>query len=203
MKQLMGVILCGGESRRMGRDKGLLEKDGRRWAQYMADKLFFAGIPVVFSINPPQLSTYTLHLPASRLIVDSPSLFSIAGPLRGLLSVHEQFPGADLLLLACDMIDMDEDTLRQLIDAYTNATSPVAVTGSSAQPASPDFFVYQEGDFAQPFCGIYTSAGLAVVHTSALQERLVDFSLQSLLRKGNTMRMPLQRIAAFRNYNTL
>ena len=201
----------------MGRDKGLLEKDGVIWAQYMADKLSAAshlnssgqeasshqktsshqvpdtGTPIFFSINPSQLSAYRRHIDPSLLIVDSPALSAIAGPLKGLLSAHEQFPGADLLLLACDMIDLDEDTIRTLMAAWSG----------SAEANRHDFYVYAEGDFAQPFCGIYTSAGLAAVHTIALQGRLVDFSLQSLLRKGKTLRMPIRRMEAFRNYNVL
>ena len=263
---LTGIILCGGESRRMGRDKGLLEKDGVTWAQYMADKLsgashlnsssqeasspqqpdtsippffpppqypdtsipplfplpqqpdtsippFFSlpqhpdtdipstssspqlsdtGIPTFFSINPSQLSAYSRHIEPSRLIVDSSALSAIAGPLKGLLSAHEQFPGADLLLLGCDMIDLDEATIRTLIAAW-----------SAPSADRYDFYVYATGDFAQPFCGIYTSTGLAAVHTISLQGRLADFSLQSLLRKGKTLRMPIRSMEAFRNYNTL
>ena len=36
---LMGLVLCGGESRRMERDKGLLLHDGVPWALYAGRKL--------------------------------------------------------------------------------------------------------------------------------------------------------------------
>ena len=51
MENLLGVVLCGGQSKRMGSDKGLLVKDGKPWAMCIADKLEKAALPVVVSIN--------------------------------------------------------------------------------------------------------------------------------------------------------
>lgn len=199
MDKLLGLILCGGESRRMGRDKGLMLKEGIPWACYMAARLASQKVPVHFSINPSQLAAYSAFIPSSQLVVDSPGLNAVFGPLRGLLSGHEKFPGSDLLLLACDMLEMDEGTLRPLIDLYESAEA-----GDGAPTArSGDFFVYREKDFFQPLCGIYTSAGLALSHTLALEGRLTDYSLQSLLKKGRTVSLPIGRPEAFRNYNTL
>jgi len=65
MGALIGVILCGGESRRMGRDKGLLEKDGIPWARYMADRLMPYNLPVVFSVNPSQADAYAHAMPGA------------------------------------------------------------------------------------------------------------------------------------------
>lgn len=174
----MGIILCGGESRRMGRDKGLLQKDGVPWARHMADKLMAYGIPVVFSVNASQADAYGRAMPGVRLVTDS---VAADGPLKGLLSVHGQFPDKDLLLLGCDMLDMDAVTLQRLIDAW--------------QEGGNEFYAYLEGEFFQPLCGIYTARGLAGSHTAV--------SLQQLLRQGKTKSLVMVNNEAFRNYNTL
>jgi len=169
----------------MGQDKGLLEKDGVPWARLMADKLTSRHLPVVFSVNASQTDAYELALPDARLVVDS---LAVDGPLKGLLSVHEQFPDKDLLLLACDMIDMDAATIGILIEAYL-AGGPYT------------FYAYREQDFFQPFCAIYTSAGLAAPHTAALEGNLQIPSLQQLLRQGKTKSIVINNDEAFRNYN--
>jgi len=178
MAALMGVILCGGESRRMGWDKGLLLKDGAPWVKHMADKLAAYGIPVVFSVNTSQIDAYTAALPGARLVADSAAA---DGPLKGLLSIHEQFPDKDLLLLACDMLDMDAVTLQRLIDAW--------------REGGYELYSYCEGTFFEPLCGIYTAAGLA--------GKQVAPSLQNLLRQGKTKSLVMVNNEAFRNYNTL
>jgi len=175
----MGVILCGGNSSRMGRDKGLILKDGIPWARRMADKLAPFGIAVVFSVNASQLGDYAVFTPARQLVVDE---VVVGGPLRGLLSVHAKFPDKDLLLLACDMPDLDHATIFQLISAY-RACGPY------------EYYSYQEGTFFQPFCAIYTSVGL--------KGDIRETSLQGVLRQGRTNALTVSRSAAFKNYNTL
>jgi len=98
----MGVVLCGGESRRMGRDKGLLQTDGQPWVLRMGEKLATNQLPVVYSINKKQVAAYATWLPPGQYVVDSDIG---AGPLKGLLSVHRSYPDSDLLPVACDMQD--------------------------------------------------------------------------------------------------
>lgn len=189
LSNLSGVVLCGGESRRMGRDKGLLPIGDTCWAIHMAAKLASWKIPVFYSINAGQLANYGALIPADRLIVDA---LGIPGPLEGLFSVHQKLPGRDLLLLACDMPDLDTATIGGIIDVYRGG-------------GPYDFYVYQAGrSVAQPFGGIYTSAGLGAFWSFfAGGEDRGDHSLQSLLNKGRTRRLPIERVDVFRNYNSL
>lgn len=185
MKNLLGVILCGGESKRMGSDKGLIEKDGKTWARSVAEKLLLLQIPVAVSINEQQYESYSKIFSHDELIIDD---IDIKGPLRGLLTVHQKYPEQDILLMACDLIDMDETTLNNLIDHYKSGEF--------------DFFVYQE-NYAEPFCAIYTSRGLGPVLRKAQLHSLEKFSFQNILDEGTTMRIPISNPSAFRNYNSI
>jgi len=189
MDNLLGVVLCGGESRRMGKDKGLLT-DGDSaipWALRMAHKLQAWNIPVWFSINARQQAAYSAVISSEQLIIDS---IGLPGPLNGLFSVHARFPGKDLLLLACDMLDLDEPTLAVLLAAYQ-------------EKEGYDFYVFREGAFTQPFAGIYTAAGLATVYRLARAGGLDNFRLRSLLDGDRVLEIPVTNGEAFRNYNAL
>jgi len=186
MDNLFGVILCGGESRRMGRDKGLLDTGDGLWVTRLRDKL--APLPILYSINPAQWDAYSRILPSHQLITDRLSFPAIHGPLKGLLSVHEIFPDKDLLLVACDMQDLDAPTIDKVTEAYTEPY---------------DFFIYRDGVFFQPFCGIYTARGLSHIHRMASLGHLRDSSLQSILKDGRTKSLSIDNAAAFGNYNSL
>ena len=176
----MGLVLCGGESRRMGRDKGLLLKDGMPWAQYAGNRLFGCS-QVFYSIHPRQWKTYAAVLPANRLIVDA---LKIPGPLNGLLSAHRLMPGPDILLTACDMLDMGRETLEPLVAAW-----------QVHDASETDFIAYGDEQLWQPFGAIYTSRGL--------RKAAGYDSLQSLLRSGRTQGLRIANPFAFNNYNSI
>jgi len=183
--KLMGVVLCGGESKRMGQDKGLLLKDGQPWAVIIADKLADQDLEVVVSVNELQKQSYRNIFPKRTLIVDH---IPIRGPLNGLLSVHQRFPDHDLLLMACDLTEMDEDTLDTLISTY------------SAQPGH-EFYVYRHNGFAEPFCAIYRAAALAAVLQQQESGELKRYSLHERFESGNTLYLTINDLSVFKNFN--
>jgi len=188
-RPLLGLVLCGGESRRMGQDKGLMLKDGVPWALHMGQKMARLGIPVVYSVNAGQRIAYSAIFSEDRMIVDATGL---AGPLNGLFTAHRRYPDRDIVLLACDMLDMDIATLEAIVGAYAadKAETPFEEKGY-------EFYAYEEGAWLQPFGAIYTAAGLGRVGAPA------DGRLQSLLRAGRTRRLIATGGPAFNNYNTL
>jgi molybdenum cofactor guanylyltransferase len=184
---LIGVVVCGGQSTRMGSDKGLLSIEGLTWAGYTADKLKAIELSIVFSINEQQTEAYKIALPAERFVVDH---LDIGGPMNGLLSVHEQYKDQDILLIACDMIDMDLSILRELLEAYT-------------ANASFDYYAFEVEGVVQPFAAIYKSSALAELYTKYKDQALNSSSLRYTIEHGNVCKIKTEFGKAFTNYNTL
>jgi molybdopterin-guanine dinucleotide biosynthesis protein A len=188
---LLGLVLCGGESKRMGRDKGLITQAGIPWAIIMGNLLSQQQLAVVYSIHPEQQTTYSSILPPELLVTDRTGRL---GPLEGLLSVHEKFPHRDLLLLACDMPGMDAFTLRQLIGSYMRSPEY-------------DFYAYAEDtadpSTIQPFCCIYTSRGLLAAQPDSEAKDGHSKGLRPLLLTDKTLLLRIGNTRAFRNHNYL
>jgi len=190
-KRIFGLVLCGGQSRRMGSDKGLREHKGKIWAQIVSSVMQQAGLDVYISIREEQTAAYQKYFSPDKLITDNTQL-AIDGPMTGLVSAHEKFPENDWLTLACDMIDMDRLILMSLITAYAS---------------EPGFYFYitgnpQDKGRYEPLCAIYTSRGLSRI--SAKKIDLHDFSLARSALFDNCYILHITRNAGrfLKNYNT-
>lgn len=164
---ILGIVLCGGQSSRMGADKGLLIHQGKLWARLASDKLESAGLAVKLSINPGQEEKYASNFERAQIVMDHPSL-SLKGPLLGLVSAHLANPNEDLFLLACDMLLMESSALKKLMEA---------------RDSNPSFevYIYKKDNQQEPLCGIYTIAGLKKITQLLKQGRITKFSMKYIL----------------------
>lgn len=187
MENILGVILCGGKSKRMGSDKGLKKIDNQTWAQHIAALFIQLNIPFVVSINPQQLKNYSEIFDNEKLVPDN---VAIPSALKGVLSVHEKYADKNLLPVACDLIKMNDFVINDIINAYVNNSGY-------------DFYVYQltGNNFAEPFAGIYTSAGLRKVDLKYKTDKLAKYSFQNIFDSHKTLRITTDNVEAFSNVN--
>ena len=187
MENLLAVVMCGGESKRMGRDKGLIRKGGIPWAKLVANIFEGLHLPYVVSVNRTQVPTYSEVFSADLLIIDGEG--SVEGPLTGLLSVHQMHPEKDLLLIACDMVEMELETVKALLELYS-------------KEKGYDFYGYQSAQIIEPFCSIYASNFLKQILKEATQGKLQHFSMQNVIRNGRQRLLSANENRSFKNFNT-
>ncbi len=175
---MKGVVLCGGQSLRMGKDKGLLIGSKKNtWAQQAFILLSKLNIEVAFSVNEHQLPFYKQMLTSHKLITDNAAL-NIMGPLSGILSAHLEYPKEDILVLACDMIEMKFEVLNFLYHNYR-------------QQQNYDAYVFKENNTTEPLCGIYTSGGLKKIVEKNKKNQLEKHSLKYTLGQMNVLYLPI------------
>jgi len=187
---MLGIILCGGQSSRMGRDKGLLTLNEKTWTQGALEKLSLLGIPVKISINYNQYSIYKSEFSSVELIVDEPSL-AVKGPLLGVLSSHQKYPSEDLFILACDMPLMETDLLNELYSQYQHKTKAGA-------------FIFTNNGEWEPLCGIYTATGLSYILSLLQSGQIIKHSMKNMLDHLKVKSTPLKsdQKKAVRNFNS-
>jgi molybdopterin-guanine dinucleotide biosynthesis protein A len=145
MPPLYGLVLAGGRSRRMGRDKSTLayRRDARGnevpHARYTADLLSRACEKVFVSGRADQLENPDPALAGFEWIPDA---YDIGGPLNGILSAQKAHPRAAFLVAACDL---------PFLDAY--ALARLARERNPARAAT--VFHNPERDALEPLCAIY------------------------------------------------
>jgi molybdopterin-guanine dinucleotide biosynthesis protein A len=182
---IVGLVLCGGQSTRMGTDKGLLRKGDLTWAQIAREKLLALNILALVSVNNDQVEDYEQIFSISDLVIDEE--FEIGGPLLGLLSAHEKFPGKDIFILACDMVEMKVEVLENLISNYS-------------APAT----VFKNEYFAEPLCGIYSNESLEEIFLTFKNHELRSHSMMNVLNliSANTIEINKNWQQFFNNVNT-
>ena len=110
-----GLVLSGGRSRRMGRDKALLERDGRSQLAWMVEMLERHVERVFVSTRADQHDE-----PERRRFAQIVDAYADLGPLAGILSAMDEYPGADWLIVACDLPNVTDETISHLLGHRSN-----------------------------------------------------------------------------------
>ena len=148
----VGIVLAGGASRRMGRDKALLEWEG--------GSLVSRACKALAEICP-QIAVADRgrgYQPRYPSLPDGPG----KGPVAGLLGAANAFPGRSILALACDMPLVPPALLRWLAFAPGRET---------------DLCLPQWAQGREPLCSLLRPRALAALDARARAGR---FELQTL-----------------------
>lgn len=150
-QDLLGVVLVGGRSRRMGRDKALMPWQGRTLLNRAVGVLqsCFERVAVI----GPARAGYDES--GVEVLADfRPGL----GPLGGIHTALVRAAGLDVFVLACDLPQVEPDLVRWIVEDGDEATAlkrPIQ-KGSFAR-------VVRDRQGPQPLCGLYSAGCLATV----------------------------------------
>jgi molybdenum cofactor guanylyltransferase len=156
MGALLGAVLCGGASTRMGVDKATMAVGGVAMARRVADAMDIAGCSPVVAIggDPAALARIGLTHVADQ--------FPGEGPLGGILTALSL--SSSVVVAACDLANLRAATIGELIDALGDHDAAIAHSG---QP--------------QPLCAVWTDRAAGVLRTRFQSgERAVHRALAGL-----------------------
>lgn len=131
MNHITGVILAGGQARRMGgQDKGLLELKGKPLFSYAAERLGHQVDALIINANRniEQYQKYT----QARVISDD--LAGFQGPLAGMLAAMQVADSDYILTVPCDSPLLASDYAQRMHAALADSDIAVASDGARLQP---------------------------------------------------------------------
>ncbi|MCU0392459.1 MAG: NTP transferase domain-containing protein [Thermoflexibacter sp.] len=141
--KLNGLVLVGGKSMRMGRDKGLIDYHGKPQREYVHDLLLPYCEEVYFSCRESQDFAEGYKRIEDRLVG--------LGPVGGILSAMMSNPEKAWLVVACDLPFIDKKTLDFLVQ--NRNFSKVATA-----------FIDPEGKFPEPLIAIWEPKSYAILY---------------------------------------
>lgn len=169
--KLLGLVLAGGKSNRMGKDKGLLSYHQDSSQRCVVKELLTPLCHQVFlSLNKNQLD----GLPdseAQNILIDQ---FENIGPLGGIVSAFAHDDSAHWLIVPIDQPNLNAGILKPLIESHASGSHITCYEHSSGE--------------VEPFPSIF-SPGMAAALKMALSEN--QLSVKKLIRRS-TSAMTLQ-----------
>lgn len=174
MTDLVGLVLCGGESKRMGIDKSLIRYHTVPQRYYVYEMLKAFCSKVFLSVNYEQSKNIGT---AYDFICDADE-YAQHGPIGALLTAFEKLPDAGFLLVGCDYPMLGDKHIDLLL--RSRETGKDAVT----------FFKNAE-EIYEPLLGIYENP---------IREKLFkhyqsgQYSLQHLLRSVPVVKVAIPEI---------
>lgn len=141
-----GLVLAGGESRRMGHDKASLRRGGQSQLAHVV-KLLEGFVERVF-VSARAEQQNEQERSRFEQILDR---YQDLGPLAGILSAMDEHPHADWLVVACDLPNLDAPTISHLLE-----------NRGDNQPFSS--YISSHDGLPEPLCAIYSAGSAAILH---------------------------------------
>lgn len=138
--KLTGVVLCGGQSVRMGRDKAFIKYHSTEQYIHVADMMKAVCDAVLISCNVLQ---ETKIIQPYKKIVDS-ATYKNTGPMTGVLSLFEQVNNSALLIVGCDYPYFSSTDMKALIDARENDIDVVCYHNPESGFDEPLLAIYEK-----------------------------------------------------------
>ncbi len=148
---LYGLVICGGESLRMGTDKSLINYHGKPQRYYLNELLQSFCEKVCISCNKSQAKEMEAGY---EIIIDAPQ-YQNTGPMAALLSAYEKYPDKSFLAIGCDYPFIGKTEIQDLIDARDKTSIAVCYQNreSITEPLlalyEKEIFQLMKNNFAQ------------------------------------------------------
>lgn len=175
---LYGLILAGGQSKRMGKEKADLVYVDRPQHEITAELLSEFCEHTYFSTRKGQ----KLKVPQTSIA----DRFGPIGPMGGLLSAWDAHPGVAWLAVGCDMPFLDDTIIEHIVEARDSSYSATA-------------YVSVRDGQVEPLCCIYEPSMQAELSKAREAKR---YSLRDCLKRTRFKTLELMQPDGLDSVNT-
>jgi len=131
---IKALILVGGQSQRMGRDKSSIAFHGVPQRQYLAKMVQESGIEPILSVQQ--------SIPGDPFVQLADTFLGL-GPMGAILSAFQSQPDVAWLVIACDMPFIDKNAINRLVQGRNPSSYATAFLNPATSFADPLFAIYE------------------------------------------------------------
>ena len=180
-RNIWGLVLSGGMSKRMGQDKALIEIDGNTQLN-KTHTLLQNHLPEVFVSSRADQSADNERKKYKQIY----DLYNNIGPLAGILSAMHEHPEVDWLVVACDLMNLDNKTIDYLIENYHPNDKIIA-------------YKSEYNGLPEPLCAIYSASAKSLLDESMNRKVICP---RKILINSNVKLITQPNPSALENFNT-
>ena len=180
-RNIWGLVLSGGMSKRMGQDKALIEIDGNTQLN-KTYTLLQNHLPEVFVSSRADQSADNERKKYNQIY----DLYNNIGPLAGIVSAMQEHPEVDWLVVACDLMNLDDKTIDYLIENYHPNDNIIA-------------YKSEYNGLPEPLCAIYSASAKPLLDESMNRKVICP---RKILINSNAKLLTQPNPSALENFNT-
>jgi len=132
VQNIRGLVLTGGQSTRMGKDKSELYYHGKPQKEFVKNLLEEEGIKTHYSVQVNNKKEHEIH-----------DVFLNLGPFGGICSAFQKDPNSAWIVLATDLPFLDKNLIKLLLEKRNPAKVATAVIGKGKQFPEPLITIYE------------------------------------------------------------
>ena len=130
--EIKGLVLTGGKSTRMGKDKSELEFHGKQQKEFVKEILEKKGFETYYSVQNNNGNKNEIH-----------DVFLNLGPFGGICSAFQKDPNSGWMVLATDLPFVNENLIKLLVEKRNPAKVATAIKGNGKQFPEPLITIYE------------------------------------------------------------
>lgn len=181
MQPLLGLVVVGGRSARMGTDKSLLNYHGQPQRNYLYRLLEPCCEKTFIACNREQVSDIEKEF---SFITDN---YEQIGPMAALLSAFDAYPGYSFMMVGCDYPFFNTEDIVRLLSSRKEAQTAIAYYNVAV-------------DVYEPLLCIYEAAFAAITREQYDQQQ---YSLQKVLQQARAGKLYPNEIQSIRSIDTV
>ena len=132
-----GLVLTGGKSTRMGKDKSELNYHGKPQKEFIKKLLEQEGLKTYYSVQTNNKKDDEIH-----------DVFLNLGPFGGICSAFQKDPNSAWMVIATDLPFVDKNVVKLLLEKRNPAKVATAVIGKGKQFPEPLITIYEPKSYS-------------------------------------------------------